>query len=159
MLEPDELGPAGELGPEPFDDAYAELISSTQDGRRAHRFLRDQRTVAGIGRGFTDDILNAAKISPFATIGSLSAEERTRLVEATHEMLQLGLDSERERTGGLPTKLGERFLVHKRFEKPCPRCGSPLQRVSYASHEICYCPPCQTGGRILADRRLSRILR
>ncbi len=159
VLEPGGLGPAAELGPEPSEDAFVELITSTEDGRRAHGFLRDQRTVAGIGRGFADDILNAAKISPFAPMASLSSGERTRLIQATREMLELALESERKRKGGLPTKLGERFRVHKKLGEPCPNCGAALQHVSYASHEICYCPACQTGGRVLADRRLSRILR
>jgi formamidopyrimidine-DNA glycosylase len=159
VLEPGDLGPAAGLGPEPFEDGFVELIQTTEDGRRTHGFLRDQRTVAGIGRGFADDILNAAKISPFATMGSLSKDDRARLIEATREMLGLGLESERKRKGGLPTKLGERFLVHKKLGDPCPNCGAALHHVSYASHEICYCPACQTGGRVLADRRLSRILR
>jgi formamidopyrimidine-DNA glycosylase len=74
-------------------------------------------------------------------------------------MLDRGLATERKRKGGLPTKLGDRFLVHGRSGQPCPNCGTVLQRVSYSSHEIAYCPGCQTDGRILADRRLSRILR
>jgi formamidopyrimidine-DNA glycosylase len=66
---------------------------------------------------------------------------------------------ERQRSGGLPTKLGDHFLVHRRHGYPCPRCGGDLRRVSYESHEVTYCPACQTGGKILADRRLSRLVR
>jgi len=66
---------------------------------------------------------------------------------------------ERRRTGGLPTKLGDHFTVHNRYGQPCPRCGQDLRRVSYESHEVTYCPDCQTGGKVLADRRLSRLVR
>jgi formamidopyrimidine-DNA glycosylase len=121
--------------------------------------LRDQRTVAGIGRGFSDDILHAARLSPFASLKSLSPDERKRLIDAVGTELQRGLASERERTGGLPTKISGRFLIHGRFGEPCPRCEDPLQRVSYESHEIAYCPRCQTDGKVLADRRMSRLLK
>ena len=121
--------------------------------------LRDQRTVAGIGRGHTDDILHLAQLSPYATLSSLSAEERERLLTAVHEILEDALVGERKRSGGLPTKLSDRFVVHGRAGHPCPRCGDDLRRVSYESHEVAYCPTCQTGGKVLADRRLSRLIR
>ena len=121
--------------------------------------LRDQRTVAGIGRGFSDDILHAAMISPFDSLKALAPEQRGRLLEATAEVLANATKKERERTGGLPAKLHGRFVVHGHFGEPCPRCGDELRRVSYESHEIVYCPRCQTGGKVLADRRLSRLIR
>ena len=74
-------------------------------------------------------------------------------------MLDDALEVERRRTGGLPTKLGDHFIVHNRAGEPCPDCGDDLRRVSYESHEVVYCPTCQTGGKILADRRMSRLLR
>lgn len=158
LAEGDE-GPLEALGPEPFSDEFERLILEGNDGRRIHTLLRDQRTVAGIGRGFADDILHRAELSPFASLKSLSDKERRRLVEATRKVLDEALALERRRTAGLPTKLGDRFAVHGRYAQPCPRCRSQLQRVSYESHEVAYCPACQTGGKILADRRLSRLLK
>jgi formamidopyrimidine-DNA glycosylase len=159
VLAEDDDGPLARLGPEPGSDAFAELVRSSADTRRLHTILRDQRTVSGIGRGYADDILHRARLSPFATLASLSPDERGTLLEAVRGVLDEALEAERLRTGGLPTKLGDHFSVHGRFGYPCPRCGSDLRRVSYESHEITYCPACQTGGRILADRRMSRLLR
>jgi formamidopyrimidine-DNA glycosylase len=152
-------GPLAKLGPEPFSKEFEELIASGTDTRRVHTILRDQRTVAGIGRGYSDDILHAAKLSPYASLGSLDEEERRALLDATHEILTAALQVERKRTGGLPTKIGDHFTIHNRSGTPCPRCGDDLRRVSYESHEVTYCPTCQTGGKILADRRLSRLVR
>jgi formamidopyrimidine-DNA glycosylase len=152
-------GPLASLGPEPSSDRFADLIRSGDDRRRVHTILRDQKTVAGIGRGYADDIFHRARISPFSTLVSLSLEDREALLDAARAVLDEALAAERPRTGGLPTKLGDHFTVHGRFGYPCPRCGADLRRVSYESHEITYCPACQTGGRILADRRMSRLLR
>jgi formamidopyrimidine-DNA glycosylase len=159
VLAPGDQGPLEGLGPEPFSDEFAELIRTGDDKRRVHTMLRDQRTVAGIGRGHTDDILHHAQLSPYASLASLSADERERLLTAVHEILEAALEGERKRTGGLPTKLSDRFVVHRRAGLPCPRCGDDLRRVSYESHEVVYCPQCQTGGKVLADRRLSRLIR
>jgi formamidopyrimidine-DNA glycosylase len=159
VLAPGDLGPLDGLGPEPFSDEFAELIRTGEDKRRIHTILRDQRTVAGIGRGHTDDILHHAQLSPYATLSSLSADDRERLLTAVHEILDDALVGERKRTGGLPTKLSDRFVVHGRYGNPCPRCGDDLRRVSYEFHEVAYCPTCQTGGKVLADRRLSRLIR
>ena len=159
ILAPGDDGPLAVLGPEPYSDEYAQLILEGEDKRRVHTILRDQRTVAGIGRGYSDDILHRAQISPYASLASLSKDERKRLLAATHEILDDALVSERARTGGLQTKIGDHFLVHGRYGYPCPRCGGDLRRVSYESHEVAYCPTCQTGGKILADRRMSRLVR
>ena len=159
VLDRGDGGPLEGLGPEPFSDEFASLIRTGDDKRRIHTMLRDQRTVAGIGRGHTDDILHHAQLSPYATLASLSAEERERLLTAVHEILDAALAGERKRKGGLPTKLSDRFVVHGRAGLPCPRCGDDLRRVSYESHEVAYCPTCQTGGKVLADRRLSRLIR
>src|SRR5436853_3895741 len=107
IVAPDDDGPLAKLGPEPFSEEFEELILSGTDTRRVHTILRDQRTVAGIGRGYSDDILHAAKLSPYASLGSLEPEERRALLDATHEILTAALDVERERTGGLPTKIGD----------------------------------------------------
>jgi formamidopyrimidine-DNA glycosylase len=159
ILAPGDDGPLAVLGPEPYSDEYAELVLEGQDKRRVHTIMRDQRTVAGIGRGYSDDILHRAQISPFASLAALSRDERKRLLSATREILDDALVSERARTGGLQTKIGDHFLVHGRYGYPCPRCGGDLRRVSYESHEVAYCPACQTGGKILADRRMSRLVR
>jgi formamidopyrimidine-DNA glycosylase len=129
------------------------------DTRRLHAMLRDQRQVAGIGRGYADDILHRAKLSPYRSLASLSPEERARLLDSVHSILTEGLEAERRRQGGLPTKIGDHWIVHGKYGTPCPVCGSDLRRVSYESHEVTYCPTCQTGGRILADRRLSRLIK
>jgi formamidopyrimidine-DNA glycosylase len=160
VLDAGDEGPLAAFGPEPDDPAFAELMRSGDSPRRIHTVLRDQRTVAGLGRGYTDDVLNRAGISPFAPVRSLTTDQRDALVEAVDEVLADALAAERSRTGGLSSpKLGLRFAVHNRVGEPCPRCATPLRRVSYDAHEIVYCAPCQTRGKVLADRRLSRILR
>jgi formamidopyrimidine-DNA glycosylase len=159
VLGPGDDGPLGRLGPEPSDPAFERFVRSSGDGRRVHTILRDQRTVAGIGRGYADDILHRARLSPYASLASLDEAGRESLLEAVGSVLAEALEAERGRTGGLPTKLGDHFSVHGRHGHPCPRCGADLRRVSYESHEITYCPACQTGGRVLADRRLSRLVR
>jgi len=159
VLAPGDDGPLERLGPEPGDDSFAELILRGDDPRRIHTMLRDQRTVAGIGRGYSDDILHRARLSPYATLLSLDPPTRRSLLDAVRSVLDEALELERRRVGGLPTKLGDHFTVHNRYGKPCPRCGEDLRRVSYGSHEVTYCPRCQTGGKVLADRRLSRLVR
>jgi formamidopyrimidine-DNA glycosylase len=115
--------------------------------------------VAGVGRGYSDDILHRAKLSPYAVLAKLTDAERQRLIDATHAILDDALEQERKRQGGLPTKIGDHFTAHNRSGEPCPVCGADLRRVSYESHEVTYCPDCQTGGKVLADRRMSRLLR
>jgi formamidopyrimidine-DNA glycosylase len=158
LAEGDE-GPIAKLGPEPDTPEFERYVLEGDDGRRVHTILRDQRTVAGIGRGYGDDVLHRAKLSPYASLGSLDADQRRALLEAVREVLAEALVVERRRTGGLPTKIGDHFAVHGRYGEPCPVCGQDLRRVSYESHEVAYCPNCQTGGKVLADRRLSRLIR
>jgi formamidopyrimidine-DNA glycosylase len=162
VLAAGDDGPLEGLGPEPDSPEFAELIRTSTSSRRLHSDLRDQRVVAGIGRGWGDDILHRARLSPFASLGSLSGEERERLLAATTSVLAEALAFERTRTGGLSeSKLGGRFAVHGRFGQPCPTpgCGDEMRRVSFESYEMTYCASCQTGGKILADRRLSRLLK
>jgi formamidopyrimidine-DNA glycosylase len=159
VLVPGDDGPLAKLGPEIGSAEAEELFRSGDDARRVHTILRDQRTVAGVGRGYSDDILHRAKLSPYASLAKLSHDERQRLIEATRSILDDALVVERQRQGGLPTKLGDHFTVHNRAGEPCPACGADLRRVSYESHEVAYCPDCQTGGKVLADRRMSRLLR
>lgn len=160
VLAPGDDGPLARLGPEAGSDEFTNLIRTSVDGRRIHTLLRDQQTVAGIGRGYADDILHACQLSPFASLKSMQAEQRQQLLGAISAVLADGLERERKRTGGLSAnKLGEHFNVHGKHGLPCPRCGTDLAHVSYESHEVVYCPRCQTGGKVLADRRMSRLLK
>lgn len=159
ILAPEDPGPLAKLGPEILTPEADALLRSSDDNRRVHTILRDQRTICGMGRGYTDDALHAAMLSPTSQLAKLDDQERERLVSAIHSILADALEAERGRTGGLPTKLGDHFTVHNRAGQPCPRCGTELCRVSYEDHEVVYCPTCQTGGKVLADRRLSRLLR
>ena len=159
VLAEGDDGPLARLGPEPDAPEFERFMTTSDDGRRVHTILRDQKTVAGIGRGFTDDILHEARLSPYDSLARLDDDQRRELVRAVRDVLESALAHERRRTGGLPTKLTGRFRVHGRHGEPCPRCGETLQRVWYESHEVTYCPACQTGDVVLADRRLSRLIR
>ena len=143
-LGPEALG----LGPEQLGEILA------GESRRLHSLLRDQRILAGIGRAWANEILNVAGLSPFALSTQLSQEEVERLAAAIDSELARGLEA-RERGAG-DTAV---YRVHRRLGEPCPRCGEPLAQVDYDEHTVFYCPKCQTGGRILKDRRLSRLLR
>jgi formamidopyrimidine-DNA glycosylase len=159
VLAPGDDGPLTALGPEALSDEFAAMVLTGKDTRRVHTLLRHQRTVTGIGRGYADDILHRAKLSPYASLASMGEADRRRLLTAIQEVLAEGLEVERKRTGGLPTNVGDHWIVHGRSGTPCPVCGDDLRRVSYESHEVAYCPTCQTAGKILADRRLSRLVK
>ncbi|HVB69909.1 MAG TPA: DNA-formamidopyrimidine glycosylase family protein [Acidimicrobiales bacterium] len=161
VLAPGDDGPLANLGPEPGSKAFADRIRSSDSGRWLTTDLRDQYFVSGIGRGWGDDILHRASLSPFVSLRSLDADQRTNLITAVTDVLTGALELERKRTGGLSeAKLGARFAVHGRAGELCPTsCGDTLERVSFESYEMTYCPSCQTGGRVLADRRLSRLLK
>jgi formamidopyrimidine-DNA glycosylase len=159
VLADGDDGPLAKLGPEALSGEADEYLRGSDDNRRVHTILRDQRTIAGIGRGYSDDILHEAKLSPTAQLAKLSHRDREALVEAVHTILDDAVAAERKRTGGLPTKLGDHFTVHGKSGTPCPRCGADLRRVSYEEYEVTYCPDCQTGGRRLNDRRIDRLLR
>jgi formamidopyrimidine-DNA glycosylase len=159
VLAEGDDGPLERLGPEVLTTEADDWLRTAQDARRVHTILRDQRTVAGVGRGYSDDAMHRAKLSPYVTLQKLDASRREALVTALHEVLEGALEVERRRTGGLPTKLGDHFTVHGRAGEPCPVCGDDLRRVSYESHEVTYCPTCQTDGRRLSDRRMDRLIR
>lgn len=159
VLEAGDDGPLAKLGPEVLSaEAYA-WLREADDNRRVHTILRDQRSIAGLGRGYTDDVLHEARLSPTTQLAKLDAGQRETLIGAIHLILDDALEAERARTGGLPTKLGDHFVVHDKAGEPCPRCGEDLRRVSYESYEVVYCPACQTGGKRLSDRRMDRLLR
>ena len=143
------------LGPEAYGLSTKELAEVlASDSRRLHAFLRDQRLLAGIGRAWANEILNRARLSPYALTTELSEPEVQRLSDAVQEELARGL--ELRGRGASDKKI---FRVHNRLGEPCPQCGTPLARVDFEEHTIYYCPSCQTEGRILKDRRLSRLLR
>jgi formamidopyrimidine-DNA glycosylase len=160
VLAEGDDGPLATLGPEPGDPVFAALLLEDDSTRQVHTLLRDQHFVAGIGRGYADDALNRAGLSPFVSLRSLSRQEREGLIESVQSVFDEALERERTRTGALSEpRLGERFLVHNRTGEPCPNCAEPLRSVRFDSHEVVYCSRCQTKGKVLADRRLSRILR
>ena len=127
------------------------------------RALTDPRILSGIGNAYSDEILHAAKLSPFALTSAASDAELERLYAATRATLTAWIERLGQEVGrGFPDKVTafhEGMAVHGRYRKPCPVCGSPVQRIRYAKNEMNYCATCQTGGRVLADRSLSRLLK
>jgi formamidopyrimidine-DNA glycosylase len=147
------------LGPEAYPDP-PELGPLLDAPRPLHGLLRDQRVIAGIGRSWVDEILHAAKLSPFKRGSELSDEEATRLREAIVSELGRALAHYEEHlTLPIPDKLPLPLRVHRRNGEPCPRCGDQLEAVFYEDYVMCYCPTCQTDGKLLKDRRLSRLLK
>ena len=143
------------LGPDALEvdvARMAEILAA--DSRRLHPLLRDQRAIAGIGRAWSNEILHTAKLSPYALSTQVGEEETERLVTAMQSELRRGLEL-RER--GANDK--RTYRVHKRLGEPCHVCGTKIAQVDFEEHTIYYCPTCQTGGRVLKDRRLSRLLR
>ena len=148
------LGP--EAWPRPPLDLFAELIDQP---RHLHPLLRHQRDIAGIGRSWVDEILWEARLSPFRKGAELDAEEVGRLHEALG-VLGAAIDHYEETIGpDLPDKLPMPLKVHRREGEPCPRCGATIEAVFFSEHQTNYCPVEQTGGRVLKDRRLSRLLK
>jgi formamidopyrimidine-DNA glycosylase len=135
----------------------------TRESHTLKRALTDPRAFDGIGNAYSDEILHAARLSPLRLTGQLSAEEVERLYHAARDTLRSWIARLQAETGdGFPEKVTAfrpGMAVHGRFREPCPVCGSPVQRIRYAANEVNYCPTCQTGGRLLADRALSRLLR
>jgi formamidopyrimidine-DNA glycosylase len=148
------------LGPEAWPPPPLEAFAGAVDQpRHLHPLLRHQRDLAGIGRSWVDEILWEARLSPFKKGSELSNDEIKRLHAALH-VLGDAIDHYEETIGDeLPDKLPMPLRIHKREGEPCPRCGTPLQAVFFAEHQTNYCPQEQTGGRILKDRRLSRLLK
>lgn len=161
----------GEDGLRSMDTGGIDVFSSDLDAFRAalmaenrtlKRALTDPRIVDGIGNAYSDEILHAAQLSPVTLTHKLTPEEWQRLFIATRETLQLWMDRlQAETNDGFPehvTAFHANMAVHGRYGKPCPTCGEKIQRIRYADNETNYCARCQTGGRVLADRGLSRLL-
>ena len=149
---PKKRARVGVYRPDELEEELAEI--ARRESRRLHPFLRDQRALAGIGRAWSNEILNRAKLSPYALTTDLSDEELERLAATIRELLAHGLEL---RLAGVADK--KAYHVHNHLGEPCPNCATPLERVDFEEHTIFYCPECQTGGRVLKDRRLSRLLR
>jgi formamidopyrimidine-DNA glycosylase len=134
----------------------------TAENRTLKRALTDPRIVSGIGNAYSDEILHAAQLSPITLTHKLEPNEWERLFTAAQDTLQLWIDRLRiEAIAGFPEKVTafrKNMAVHGRYGELCPRCGEKVQRIRYADNETNYCPPCQTGGKVLADRGLSRLL-
>ena len=151
-------------GVEPLSASATEFGEAlTKENRTLKRALTDPRIFSGIGNSFSDEILWAAKLSPVMRTRQLSPEQVVRLRESTVEQLNHWTDLLRNQVGeGWPTKVTAfrpEMAVHGKFGQPCPRCGTKVQRIVYADNETNYCPTCQTGGKLLADRSLSRLLK
>jgi len=140
---------------------FAEALQA--ENHTLKRALTDPRVFSGIGNAYSDEILHAARLSPFKLTQSLTDAEVRQLFEATRETLVTWIERLREQAGdAFPEKVTafhDEMAVHGRFGHPCPRCGAPIQRIVYAANEANYCATCQTEGRLLADRSLSRLLR
>jgi formamidopyrimidine-DNA glycosylase len=162
----------GKDGLSAFDRGGVDVFASStedfgnairQQNRTLKRALTDPAIVDGIGNAYSDEILHRARLSPFAQTGSLDTEQIARLHAASKEVLSEWIARLREQAGpNLPEKVTAfhpEMAVHGKFGRPCPVCGAPVQRIIYAENEANYCPGCQTGGRVFADRSLSRLLK
>lgn len=156
LVTPEQLeADLGHLGPDALelDEAgLAEVLG--RDRRQLHPLLRDQRALAGIGRAHANEILWTALLSPFKLSTDLADDERVRLAAAIRSDLERALALREQGKGDADV-----YRVHNRLGEPCARCGDPIRRVDYEEHTVFYCAPCQTGGRLLKDRRMSRLLR
>ncbi len=156
LLAPDAVElELGHLGPEANEVDAAQLGEILAgESRRLHSLLRDQRVIAGIGRAWANEILHAAKLSPYALSRDLVPGQVHDLADAIHSELGRGLELRERGANDART-----YRVHRKLGEPCYVCGTPIAQVDFEEHTIYYCPECQTGGRVLKDRRLSRLLR
>jgi formamidopyrimidine-DNA glycosylase len=151
-------------GVEPLEISGEEFASAlTRENRTLKRALTDPRIFSGIGNAYSDEILWSAQLSPVKRTGQMTEEEVSRLHAAVVESLNAWTERLRDEVGdGWPIKVTafrDDMAVHGKYKEPCPRCGSPVQRIVYASNETNYCATCQTDGKLLADRSLSRLLK
>ncbi|MCQ9183011.1 Fpg/Nei family DNA glycosylase [Streptomyces sp. IBSBF 2953] len=163
VRDPQEVPGVARLGPDPladdFDEArFAALL--TGERRRLKGALRDQSLIAGVGNAYSDEILHVARMSPFKLASSLTAEETHTLYEALRTTLTEAVERSRGLAAGrLKAEKKSGLRVHGRTGEPCPVCGDTVREVSFSDSSLQYCPTCQTGGKPLADRRLSRLLK
>ncbi|MFE9768748.1 Fpg/Nei family DNA glycosylase [Streptomyces sp. NPDC005808] len=163
VRDPAEIPGVARLGPDPladdFDEVrFAELLSGER--RQLKGALRDQSLIAGVGNAYSDEILHAARMSPFKLAATLNAEETGRLYEALRATLTEAVERSRGLAAGRLKKEKKSGLrVHGRTGEPCPVCGDTIREVSFSDSSLQYCPTCQTGGKPLADRRMSRLLK
>ncbi|MFF4723839.1 Fpg/Nei family DNA glycosylase [Streptomyces mirabilis] len=163
VRDPAEIPGVARLGPDPlaadFDEArFARLLAGER--RQLKGALRDQSLIAGVGNAYSDEILHAARMSPFKLAASLTPEETTRLYEALRSTLTEAVErSHGLAAGRLKAEKKSGLRVHGRTGEPCPVCGDTIREVSFSDSSLQYCPTCQTGGKPLADRRLSRLLK
>jgi formamidopyrimidine-DNA glycosylase len=149
------------LGPDAFPAPPAEEFEALLDQpRHLHPLLRDQRVIAGIGRSWVDELLWTARLSPFQRASDLDAEALERLRVACNDVLGGALDHYEDVIGDtIPDKLPMPLQVHRRAGEPCPRCGARIEAIHFKDYVMCYCPEEQTNGRVLKDRRLSKLLK
>jgi formamidopyrimidine-DNA glycosylase len=163
VREPCEVPGIARLGPDPLaDDFDARRLTELLGGERRQLkgALRDQSLIAGIGNAYSDEILHAAKMSPFKAAGRLSEEDTRILYEAMRTTLGDAVERARKAAAGqLKAEKKSGLRVHGRAGEPCPVCGDTVREVSFSDSALQYCPTCQTGGKVLADRRLSRLLK
>jgi formamidopyrimidine-DNA glycosylase len=163
---------AGEAGLAEHDRGGLEVLEASaaefgaalaRENHTVKRALTDPHVLSGIGNAYSDEILHRARMSPFKRTGQLTAEEVARLHAAAVAVLREWIERSRREVGaGFPDKVTAfrpEMAVHGRYGLPCPACGTPVQRLIYAENEANYCPTCQTGGKLLADRALSRLMR
>ncbi len=163
LLRPDAVAAdeaLAHLGPEAWPDVPEDLAERVAEPRPLHTMLRDQRVIAGIGRSWVDEILWTARLSPFKRGDDLAADEAAALGEAIATVLDEAIEHyERTIALPIPDKLPLPLQVHRRGGEPCPRCGTTIEQVHYEDYVMCYCPAEQTQGKVLKDRRLSRLLK
>ncbi|MER5400306.1 DNA-formamidopyrimidine glycosylase family protein [Streptomyces sp. NPDC002599] len=161
--DPEQLPGVARLGPDPLADGFDEkrFAGLLQDERRRLKgALRDQSLIAGVGNAYSDEILHAARMSPFKIASSLTPEETRRLYEALRGTLAEAVErSHGLAAGRLKSEKKSGLRVHGRTGEPCPVCGDTIREVSFSDSSLQYCPTCQTGGKPLADRRMSRLLK
>jgi formamidopyrimidine-DNA glycosylase len=161
--DPSEVPGVASLGPDPLADSFTEeVLAGLLAGRRTQikGVLRDQKIIAGIGNAYSDEVLHAAKMSPFKLASSFTSDEVTTLYTAMRESLREAVArSAGVAAGELKAEKKAGLRVHGRTGEPCPVCGDTVREVSFADSSLQYCPTCQTGGKPLADRRMSRLLK
>ncbi|HUR17930.1 MAG TPA: DNA-formamidopyrimidine glycosylase family protein [Acidimicrobiales bacterium] len=163
VRDPEEVEPMARLGPDPLDTAFGAVVLGTllrEHGGQLKSALTTQSVLAGVGNAYSDEALHVARLSPFKAADRLNDEEVARLHQALVGVLRdaversIGLSA-----AGLKDEKRSGMRVHGRAGRPCPECGDTVRQVAFATKSLQYCPTCQTGGKLLADRRLSRLLK